>query len=79
MNLFAVHKLMIATAILFCAGFAVREAVEIARSGGGLAILLGAVSAAGAVVLGFYLRWLMRTKGRALDAASKGRSPPRDN
>lgn len=79
MSLLTFHKLMIATAILFCAGFAVREVVLVVSSGGAVPVLLGAVSAAGAVLLAVYLRWLLRTKGRALDAASRSPRRPRDN
>jgi hypothetical protein len=79
MSLFAAHKLMIATAILFCTGFAVREAVLAVSSGGAVPVLLGAVSAAGAVALAVYLRWLVRSKGQALDAASTSPRRPRDN
>jgi hypothetical protein len=77
MSLLTVHKVMVATAILFCAGFAVREVILLASGGGFVSAFLGLVSAAGAVVLAFYLRWLLRTKGRSLEAAS--RRPPRDN
>jgi hypothetical protein len=79
MSLLTLHKVMIVTAILFCAGFAVREAVLVVTGGGVLPILLGAISAGGALALARYLRWLLRTKGRALDAASASPRGRRDN
>ncbi len=79
MSLLTVHKVMIATAILFCAGFAVREAVLIVTVGGFVPVLLGAISAGGALALALYLRWLLRTKGRALEAAHATPRVRRDN
>lgn len=79
MTLLTVHKVMIATAIAFCALFAVRSAVISARDGGALPILLLLLSAAGAIGLSAYLRWLVRSRGRRLQAAANRRSSPRDN
>jgi hypothetical protein len=79
MTLFTLHKVMIGTAIAFCALFAVRAGYLSANEGGGLQILFLVFSAAGAIALTAYLRWLVRTKGRRLEAAANRRSSARDN
>jgi len=58
------HKLLIATAIAFCAGFAAWAGVSYreTRSPGTLALSLAFLAAAGA--LGYYLRHLKRFLGR---------------
>ena len=73
MSLFTLHKVMIITAIVFCAGFAVRGTTIVFRSGGITPFVLAVISAGGAVVLALYLRWLIRTKGRALKTGEVGR------
>jgi len=81
MSLLTAHKVLVVTAILFCAGFAVREAIAVAAGTdrGLVPLFLGAIAAAGAVGLVLYLRWLLRTKGRALDPAAERRRRARDN
>jgi len=66
MSLLRVHKVLIAIAILFCAGFAVRDIASGDAHAG--TVWRVAASAIGAIVLGLYLRRLVRTKGGALDA-----------
>jgi len=77
MSLLTVHKVMVVTAIVFSAGFAAREVVLATRSGSTLAVVFAAFSALAALGLAVYLRWLLRTKGRKLCAASS-RPPRRD-
>jgi hypothetical protein len=72
MSLLTVHKVLIVTAILFCAGFAVRDVAI--GDGRTLTVLRVGASAAGAIALGGYLRWLVRTKGSAMEAAVRDRS-----
>ena len=55
MSLIGFHKVLIGTAILFCAGFALHQAAEFRVSGGGLALLTAAMFAIAAVGLGVYL------------------------
>ena len=73
MKLLTAHKIMIATAIAFSAGFAVREAVLFARSGDALPLVLAIGSAAAAIALAAYIRWLLRAKRDALAPAAKRR------
>lgn len=70
MGLLTVHKVMVVTAIVFSACFAARELVLATRSGSALAAVFAAFSALAALGLAVYLRWLLRTKGRKLCAAS---------
>jgi hypothetical protein len=79
MTLLTVHKVMIAAAIAFCVLFAVRAAVISVSEGGTLPVLFFLVSAAGAIALAVYLRWLVRSKSRRLEAAANRRSSGRDN
>jgi hypothetical protein len=74
MSLLTVHIVMVVSAIVFSVGFAAREVV-LARSGSALAAFLAAFSALAALGLAAYLRWLLRTKGRRIRAASS--RPPR--
>jgi hypothetical protein len=60
MTLLRVHKVLIATAILFCAGFAVRDVAS--GDGSTWMVLRVAASAAAAITFALYLRWLVRTK-----------------
>lgn len=76
MSLLTVHIVMVATAILFSVGFAARELVLAARSGSALAAVFAAFSALAALGLAVYLRWLLRTKGRKLRAASSRPTRP---
>ncbi len=77
MSLLTVHRVMVVTAIVFSIGFAARELLLATRSGGALAAAFAAFSALAALGLAVYLRWLLRTKGRRLRAASS-RPPGRD-
>jgi len=78
MSLLTVHKVMVVTAIVFSVGFAARELVLAIRTGSTLAAVFGAFSALAALGLAVYLRWLLRTKGRKLCAASsRPRRPER--
>jgi hypothetical protein len=54
------HRFLIATAILFCAGFAAWAFVAYRATGGGLQLGLGIVFAIAAVALGYYLKNLNR-------------------
>jgi hypothetical protein len=58
------HKVLISTGIAFCAGFALWALVQYGRTGGVAMLALGAVFAAGAGALGYYLRHLRRFLGR---------------
>jgi hypothetical protein len=78
LGLLTVHKVMVVTAIVFSAGFAARELVLAIRGGSALAAVFAAFSALAALLLALYLRWLLRTKGRKLCAASApAPRPPR--
>jgi hypothetical protein len=77
MSLLAVHIVMVVSAIVFSVGFAVRE-VALARGGSSVAAVFAAFSALAALGLAVYLRWLLRTKGRRIRAASS-RPPRRDH
>lgn len=74
MSLLTVHIVMVVSAIVFSVGFAAREVV-LARSGSEPAAVLAAFSALAGLGLAVYLRWLLRTKGRRIRAASS--RPPR--
>ena len=58
------HRLLISTAIVFCAGFAVWAGWNYRQSGDGLTLLTGLAFAVAAVALGYYLRHLTRFLGR---------------
>lgn len=73
MSLLTVHRVMVVAAIVFSVGFAARELVLAVRSGSTPAALFAAFSAVAAILLAAYLRWLLRTKGRNLRAASSRR------
>lgn len=63
MNLYALHRLLIVVAMLFCAGFALRGVVQIA---GGhrstTTLVLALFSGAASVGLALYLRWFRRKR-----------------
>jgi hypothetical protein len=66
-TLWQFHKLLIVTAILFAAGFAVRELViSFGDDGSAITWILAAGSGSMAVGLALYLRWLIRTKSDTL-------------
>jgi hypothetical protein len=54
------HRFLIATAIVFCIGFAVWAFVAYRASGGALQLALGIVFAVAGVALGYYLKNLNR-------------------
>ncbi len=58
------HRLLISTAIVFCAGFAVWAGWTYRRSGDALTLLTGLAFAVAAVALSYYLRHLRRFLGR---------------
>lgn len=63
MSLIAFHRLLIAAAILFCAGFAVWELFAFRRHGEVSALLIALAFAAAGAGLGYYLRHLPRFLG----------------
>jgi hypothetical protein len=60
MNLVTFHRVLIATAILFCAGYGVWEIVGYTRGTGTAHLLIGLAALAAAALLLFYLRRLRR-------------------
>ena len=58
------HRLLIATAIAFCAGFAVWAGWSYWQSGEALMLMTGLAFAVAAVALAYYLRHLNRFLGR---------------
>jgi hypothetical protein len=60
MDLIPFHRLLIATAIVFCAGFGAWQLVAYARGGGVSDMLVGLLFAALAGGLGVYLAHLRR-------------------
>jgi hypothetical protein len=58
------HRLLIATAILFCAGFAVWAAWSYRQSGDAVTLIVALGSAVAAAALTYYLRHLQRFLGR---------------
>ncbi|MFN2564882.1 MAG: hypothetical protein ABR499_07735 [Gemmatimonadaceae bacterium] len=54
------HRFLIATAILFCAGFALWAFAAYRATGGTLQLTLGIVFAIAGVALGYYLKNLNR-------------------
>ena len=77
MSLLVVHKLLIAIAIIFCAGLAVHD---VASGNGDSGVLLrGAASAMGAILLGVYLRWFRRSSASTMAAAALRHASRRDN
>jgi hypothetical protein len=60
----AFHRLLIGTAILFCAIFAVWSLVAFRSSGGALPLVLGVTFALAAAGLAYYLKNLRRFLGR---------------
>jgi hypothetical protein len=77
MSLLNVHKVLIMTAILLCVGFALRDVAT--GDASTLAMLRVTASMTGAIVLGLYLRWLVRAQGRVMDAAALRDVSRRDN
>jgi len=58
------HRLLISTAIVFCAGFAVWAGWNYRQSGEALTLVMGLAFAVAAVALVYYLRHLNRFLGR---------------
>lgn len=63
MALIRVHKLMISTALVFCALFSIRAVVAGDT-------LLGVLFTATTVALGVYFRWFLKTKAESLSVDS---------
>jgi hypothetical protein len=60
----AFHRLLIGTAIVFCAIFAVWAIVAFRTTGGALPLVLGVTFALAAAALAYYLKNLRRFLGR---------------
>lgn len=60
MSLMTAHRIFISVALVFCLVFFVREVVEYTATGSLEGFLLGIASGIAAVILGLYLRWLLR-------------------
>lgn len=60
MSLIPFHRFLIATAIVFCAGFAAWELVAFIERGGIVALALALAFGGAAVAFGYYLRHLSR-------------------
>jgi hypothetical protein len=58
------HRLLISTAILFCAGFAVWAGWSYWQSADGVTLIMALSSALAAAALTYYLRHLKRFLGR---------------
>ncbi|MFQ5703846.1 MAG: hypothetical protein ACE5HT_07475 [Gemmatimonadales bacterium] len=58
------HRLLIATAILFCGGFAAWSFIAFKANGGTLSLVLGVSFAGAAAALSYYLAHLKRFLGR---------------
>jgi hypothetical protein len=58
------HRLLISTAILFCAGFAVWAGWSYRQSGDAVTLIMALGSAVAAAALTYYLRHLQRFLGR---------------
>lgn len=58
------HRLLISTAVVFCAGFALWAGWSYRESGDGVTLVMAVASAAAAAALGYYLRHLQRFLGR---------------
>jgi len=58
------HRLLISTAIVFCAGFAAWAAWTYRKSGEALTLVMAIASGIAAVALTYYLRNLKRFLGR---------------
>ncbi len=58
------HRLLISTAIAFCAGFAAWAGWSYRQSGEALTLVMGLAFAVAAVALAYYLRHLHRFLGR---------------
>lgn len=76
-GLYKLHRVMITTAVVFCAGYALRGLVLAAtsRTGSAAAGFSAVFAAFLAIALGMYLRWLTRTK-TSLTRDPRRRPPP---
>lgn len=72
MSLIHFHRVLIATAIIFCGGFAAWELRAYLANGEMLALLLAVAFAAAALGLAYYLRHLSRFLG----LPEQGEGPP---
>lgn len=76
MSLYKVHRIMIGTALVFCAGFALRGAVLLfVTRFNGATTAYSAVSAVLAVALAYYLRWLVKNKPSLTEPRPPRRRP----
>ncbi|MQA92564.1 MAG: hypothetical protein GEU90_20470 [Gemmatimonas sp.] len=76
MSLIGFHRILIGTAILFCAGYALWEFAAFLRSGETASLLIALVFAALAGLLTFYLRHLARFLGIPSETDENGSSLP---
>lgn len=67
MSLVAFHKLLIGSAVLFCAGFGLWQAVAYLQGAGGVSLAVAAAFLVAALALGYYLARLDRFLGREGD------------
>ena len=58
------HRLLIGTAVVFCAGFALWAGWSYRESGDGVTLVMAVAFAAAAAALSYYLRHLKRFLGR---------------
>ena len=58
------HRLLIGTAVVFCAGFALWAGWNYRESGDGVTLVMAVASEAAAAALSYYLRHLKRFLGR---------------
>lgn len=58
------HRLLISTAIAFCAGFALWAVLSYRQTGEGITLVMAFTSALAAAALAYYLRHLKRFLGR---------------
>ena len=58
------HRLLIGTAVVFCAGFAVWAGWSYHQSGEAMTLVMALASGLAALALGYYLRHLKRFLGR---------------
>jgi hypothetical protein len=77
MSLLVAHRLLIAIAILFCAGLALHDVAS--GDGDPWTLLRGAASATGAILLALYLRWFVRGHASPTAAVALRHGGRRDN
>lgn len=72
MSLVRFHRVLIGSAIVFCAGFSALELLAFARNGGTLELTLGLAFAVAAGLLIFYLWHLRRILGLPKHRSRRG-------